>query len=54
VTISRGLPNHLRDHPLVRLLRRYRETGDDRYLDQAGRLLIPTDQPFGWYLTLTK
>lgn len=54
IEMPQGLPAHLTSHPLVGLIRRYRETGDSQYLDQAGRLLIPTDQPFGWYLPLTK
>lgn len=48
------LPKHLKDHQLVRLIRKYRETGDEKYLDRAGRILIPTKKPFGWYLALTK
>lgn len=54
VEIPQGLPAHLSEHPLVALIRRYRATGDSTYLDQAGRLLAPTDEPFGWYLPLTK
>jgi len=54
VEMPQNLPKHLCDHPLVRLLGKYRETGDDNYLDQAGRLLSPTNKPFGWYVVLTK
>jgi hypothetical protein len=54
LAIFRRLPKHLQDHPVVRFLREYRETGDERYLDQAGRGLIPTTSPFGWYVPLTK
>ncbi|MCL6592326.1 MAG: hypothetical protein K6U80_20575 [Firmicutes bacterium] len=49
-----SIPEHLKDHPLVRAIYNYRSTGDDSYLDQAGRFLCPTDKPFGWYVVLTK
>jgi hypothetical protein len=48
VEMTQGLPEHLREHPLIGLVREYRETGEDKYLDQAGQLLVPTDLPFGW------
>jgi hypothetical protein len=48
VEIIQGLPEHLREHPLIALVHRYRDTGDDKYLDEAGRLLVPTGLPFGW------
>lgn len=54
VGMPEGLPAHLVEHPLVGLVRRYRETGDKSFLDAAGRLLIPTEEPFAWYLALTK
>jgi hypothetical protein len=47
-------PPHLRSHRLVILVRKYRQTGEDQYLDAAGQLLIPTGEPFGWYVPLTK
>lgn len=48
------VPNHLENHPLMESLRRYRRTGEKRDLDEAGRLLVPTDTPFGWSIALTK
>jgi len=54
VEISRNLPSRLEDHPLVALVREYKATGAVHLLDQAGRLLIPTNEPFGWYVPLTK
>lgn len=45
---------HLADHPLINLIKKYKETGDENYLDQAGRYLIPSEEPFGWYVPLTK
>jgi hypothetical protein len=54
VPAPRGLPKHLKNHRLVRLIRKYRDTSDKKYLDQAGQLLIPTSEPFGWYVPLTK
>jgi hypothetical protein len=50
VEMPQGLPARLREHPLVGLVREYRETGEDKYLDQAGQLLVPTGQPVAWYL----
>ena len=49
-----GPPEHLRDQPLGRPLGRYRATGEDKYLDPVGRLLIPNRESFGWYEPLTK
>ncbi len=49
-----SVPGHLRDHPLVNYIRKYKETGDEKYLDMAGQCLIPTKEPFGWYVPLTK
>ena len=48
VEIPQGLPEHLREHPVIGLVRNYQESSDDKYLDQAGQLLVPTDLPFGW------
>jgi hypothetical protein len=48
------VPRHLTQHPMMECLRRYRETGDDKDLDRAGRFLVSTDTPFAWYLPLTK
>lgn len=50
----REVPKHLENHPLMESLHRYRRTGEKRDLDEAGRLLVPTDTPFGWYIALTK
>jgi hypothetical protein len=54
VEVSPRLPVHLQNHPLVSLIHEYQATGADDLLDRAGRLLIPTDKPFGWYAPLTK
>ena len=48
------VPQHLANHPLIELIIKYKETGIENYLDRAGQYLVPTSQPFGWYLTLTK
>lgn len=48
------VPEHLTNHPLIELIRMYRETGDEGFLDQAGQYLVPSNEPFGWYVTLTK
>jgi len=48
------VPAKLRNHKLIESLRKYKETGDDEYLDSAGRLLFPTEEKFGWYVALTK
>jgi hypothetical protein len=47
-------PSHLDDHPLVKHILKYQKTGQDEYLDKAGQILSPTDEPFGWYVALTK
>jgi hypothetical protein len=48
------VPQHLANHPLVLLIKKYKETGNEDYLDQAGQHLVPTNKPFGWYVPLTK
>ncbi len=48
------VPDHLKEHRVVKFIRMYKETGNDEYLDKAGQCLIPTTKPFGWYLPLTK
>lgn len=48
------VPEHLTNHPLIELIKKYRETGDENFLDQAGQYLVPSSEPFGWYVTLTK
>lgn len=47
-------PEHLRDHPFMTAIQKLRETGDKKYLDEAGQHLCPSDKPFGWYLLLFK
>ena len=54
VKVSPRLPAHLQNHPLVSLIRENQARGAEDLLDGAGRLLIPTDEPFGWYVFLTK
>ncbi len=49
-----AVPEHLQSHPLIQMIRRYRQYGREEDLDEAGRLLFPTDKPFDWYLPLTK
>lgn len=48
------VPSHLNKHPIVEAIRRYRRHNKDEDLDLAGRGLIPTTEPFGWYVVLTK
>ena len=48
------IPEHLESHPVVVLIRKYKKTGKDKYLDKAGQQLIQTEKPFGWYVILTK
>jgi hypothetical protein len=48
------VPQHLANHPVIMLIKKYKEIGDEDYLDQAGQYLIPTSEPFGWYVALTK
>jgi len=54
IEMPHGLPEHLKDHGMIHLISKYRETGDEKYLDEAGRVLFPTNEPFGWYVVLTK
>lgn len=54
VAIPQELPEQVKEHPIVRLVRKYQQTGEDRFLDQAGQHLIPTGEAFGWYVPLTK
>ena len=49
-----AVPDHLADHPLIKMIQSYKETGDVKYLDEAGKCLIPTEVSFGWYTALTK
>jgi hypothetical protein len=48
------VPDHLKAHPIVEAIRRYRRDKRDEDLDQAGQGLIPSKDPFGWYVLLTK
>jgi len=48
------VPENLQHHPVVKAIVRYRKNGKDEDLDLAGQGLIPTDEPFGWYVPLTK
>ncbi len=48
------IPSHLIDHALVKYIQKYKETGDEKYLDMAGQCLIPTEKYFGWYVPITK
>ena len=48
------VPDHLRDHEIIRLIRQYRESADKDLLDKEGQLLVPSKEPFGWYVPLTK
>ena len=51
---KRTLPRHLKTHPLLGLLKLYRDTGKKRYLDRAGQLLCPMKEPFGWFIVLNR
>ncbi|MEJ2361755.1 MAG: hypothetical protein P8Z75_10060 [Gammaproteobacteria bacterium] len=48
------VPHHLVKHALIENIRKYKETGEGKYLDKAGQCLIPTERSFGWYVPLTK
>jgi hypothetical protein len=48
------VPEHLSHHPIVEAIRRYRRSKRDKDLDLAGQGLIPSKEPFGWYVVLTK
>ena len=48
------VPSRLSKHPIVEAIRRYRIYKRDEDLELAGRGLIPTKEPFGWYAALTK
>lgn len=46
------LPPHLVDHPVTKLVNRYRATGNSDFLDQAGQLLVPDNEL--WWLIIGK
>jgi hypothetical protein len=48
------VPEHLKHHPFMEALKAFKNSGDDQFLDKAGKSLVPTDEPFGWYLVVTK
>ncbi len=49
------VPAHLKHHAFMEAIRSFEETGDDRFLDKAGKCLVPSaKEPFGWYLAVTK
>ena len=48
------VPMHLKNHPMLKEIKKYKGTGNDKYLDKAGQYLIPTGKSFGWYVPLTK
>jgi len=54
IELPSNIPEHLQDHPLLQYLKQYQATVNKEYLDKAGQILIPTKEPFGWYLPLTK
>jgi hypothetical protein len=41
------VPDHLESHPVLQLIRKYRETGDREHLNAAGQILVPCSEPFG-------
>jgi hypothetical protein len=47
-----SLPEHLTSHPVAKLVRKYRATGESKYLDRAGKALVPGNKL--WFLVLTK
>ena len=48
------VPEHLKNHPLIKCIKKYKQTEEDQYLDEAGQYLAPSKEPFGWYVLLTK
>jgi hypothetical protein len=47
-----SLPEHLSGHPVAKLVRKYRTTGDSKYLVRAGKALVPGNKL--WFLVITK
>jgi hypothetical protein len=43
---------HLADHPVAKLVQKYRATGESKYLDRAGQTLVPGNKL--WWLVITK
>ena len=43
---------HLADHPVAKLVQKYRATGESKYLDRAGQTLVPGNKL--WWLVTTK
>ncbi len=51
----RKVPERIRDHEFMNEIRSYQNTGKDKHLDHAGRILCPAaKKKFDWYLPLTK
>lgn len=51
----RVVPDHLKDHDFMHRIHAYHDTGEDTFLDQAGKILCPeVKEDFGWYVLLTK
>jgi hypothetical protein len=47
-----SVPGHLTDHKIAKLVRKYRATGERKYLDRAGQALVPGNKL--WWLVITK
>ena len=49
------VPEHLIHHPFMEAIKAFKDTGNDEFLDKAGKCLVPSaKEPFGWYLAVTK
>jgi hypothetical protein len=47
-----SVPDHLTNHIVARLVRKYRATGERKYLDRAGKTLVPGCKL--WWLVISK
>jgi len=49
------VPEHLVNHPFMEAIKAFKDTGNDEFLDKAGKSLVPSaKEPFEWYLAVTK
>jgi hypothetical protein len=46
------VPEHLANHKVANLVRKYRATGESDFLDRAGQTLVPGNEL--WWLVITK
>jgi hypothetical protein len=47
-----SVPEHLTNHTVAKLVRKYHATGESEYLDRAGQALVPGNKH--WWLVITK